>query len=32
MELGTATRKIEDTIEGDFLNLEIIKAPWTFEL
>lgn len=24
--------KIEDTIEGDFLNLEIIKAPWTFEL
>ena len=24
--------KIEDTIEGDYLNLEIIKSPWTFEL
>lgn len=32
MELGTATEKIEDTIEGDFPNLEIIKSPWKYEL
>lgn len=24
--------KIEDIIQGDFLNLEIIKSPWRFEL
>lgn len=32
MELGTANRKIEDIIQGNFLNLEIIKSPWLFEL